>query len=892
MTTPKSLHIRSINSLHDLKINLTEVPLGICAVVGDNGAGKTTFLECMLPAPVWLDMPTRPGRGRDSFSNLFEYTTGRDGLIDMVQEYMGREYRHLITIDTGPNAKSVGELTAHLYIDGKPANNGKARTYREAVKRHLPQRELMMASAFSAQGGQGSFAKMDKAGRRSLFRTMLGLDHLQRLSERAAKHRKELDAQAGTLDRDGRRLDEDVARASELTRSIETMGERLPELRAKVEQAKADYISAQAAHATAAALLEQLDTARSAAVRRRRALEASREDHQRRRTQAADQLSRAERVLSQEQAIQAAVGRLAEAKRAHMQAIADYREHNAELKRLTTEADSRKRRLTVAESRKRRAAECLLFSAEADDNLVRYEVDADLLKAAQAKRPALSAEVVRTVKQHRIASDKLNDEKRAAGRELDRTQTQIAAATTAAAQLDDVPCSGRKWVTTYGSADDAEMGDGDRADCSTCPMLTSASAAKARLPELEAEILWLEALSVEVAKRERSLDALRKEADEATHSLGLCDREISKLAGADTRLQQAEEAIASRERWTADLKAAEEEIATLGPKAEADAIAKAQASRDKAEAAGRAASEAITQDGDVDEQLADLQRAKGRVPLLRDSIDRHEKGERDATAELETISVPADPETQRETVRQKKGVSSSASEHQELAQEDLERLVVSLAGLRGKREALGDIEERAAALGASRELVATRRAGLVLIERAFGAEGIQALEIDAAGPGVSDLCNELLQAMGCHLTVQLRTIREKTARRKQAEVFDILVHNSRTMKTLELAKTSGGETVLVEEAIKLAISVHVAQRMGGIDTIWRDECDGALSDAWAKRYPAMLRAACDLGGLSRCYLITHRPDVAMQADSVLVISDGEATLMHPSEYAETINTGA
>ena len=60
----------------------------------------------------------------------------------------------------------------------------------------------------------------------------------------------------------------------------------------------------------------------------------------------------------------------------------------------------------------------------------------------------------------------------------------------------------------------------------------------------------------------------------------------------------------------------------------------------------------------------------------------------------------------------------------------------------------------------TRERVGLRRHGWVLLERALGREGIQALEIDAAGPEVSQTCNELLQACyGPRFRVELRTIR-------------------------------------------------------------------------------------------------------------------------------------
>ncbi|MCH7478755.1 MAG: hypothetical protein IIA14_11740, partial [SAR324 cluster bacterium] len=197
---------------------------------------------------------------------------------------------------------------------------------------------------------------------------------------------------------------------------------------------------------------------------------------------------------------------------------------------------------------------------------------------------------------------------------------------------------------------------------------------------------------------------------------------------------------------------------------------------------------------------------------------------------------------------------------------------------RGRLEALGALEERTAALELHAAEVTTRRAGFRLVEEAFGRTGVQALEIDAAGPAVSDITNELLETVvGARFTVSLRTIQEASGSKRQKEVFEVDVLDGRSGRTGVHTGLSGGEKVLVSEALKLALAVYNARKSGVVlDTLWRDECDGALDPRVRRRFPAMLRKAVELGGFTRCWFVTHDPDVAAQADAVLLVEDGGA----------------
>ena len=159
---------------------------------------------------------------------------------------------------------------------------------------------------------------------------------------------------------------------------------------------------------------------------------------------------------------------------------------------------------------------------------------------------------------------------------------------------------------------------------------------------------------------------------------------------------------------------------------------------------------------------------------------------------------------------------------------------------------------------------------------AFGKNGIQALEIDAAGPEVSGLTNELLHAcFGSRFTVALETQAMKADGKDMKEIFDLRVIDSQEGVEGSAGDLSGGEKVIVAEALSLAIAVYNCERSSvPLKTLFRDECSGALSNENAVRYIEMLRRGIELGGFERCFFVAHQQELWELADKRLVFEDG------------------
>lgn len=746
--TPTRLTLRGVTRFdREMTLELSGITEGLIAVVGDNGAGKTTLIECMCPAPIYLEMPTRPG-------HLADNCRGRDSMIDLHFEHQGHAFRALVQIDIGASVKSRPSPEAYLYRDGEPLNNGKIRTYREAVAAHLPPAHMVLASAFAAQDGSGSFGALDVAGRRKLFRSMLGLDGMQQLADRATLHRRPLDGRASELDREATRLTEDREKSKTLRASIDALDGQTSELRAKAAATTEARDQTRADRAALATELEGLTAARA-------------------------------------------------------KAIEDQRRHALEVEDLARGIHTAEAELTDAEA-------LIARGDEIDRAAENARVILDRIQQAQQQQQEIATQLQHLDGRHREITQQGTQLRatlaQAAGTALIRASADVKRARELAEQAASVPCLGAELV---------HPGTGEAVDCSTCQFLSDATAAE-RIPALE---------TAEAAART------------TVNAVG----DTPELVGTRKRL-----AAVATDRTKVGANAQEVKAALTADKASAAAIPTLDVPR--------------------------LATARARAPVLKDSMNQRRTALAQAQARHDAITIPAPTVEVQGRLQELDSALTAAKLDAKAAAEALEAHLAAHAGLQGQLKALGDLDARDVDIEARRLLVATRRSGLVLVERAFGPEGIQALEIDAAGPGVSDLSNELLRAVDAPYTIQLRTVREASGGRRQKEVFDVIVHDGRDGLSRELGRMSIGEGVIVEEAIKLAIAVHVSQRSGGFDTIWRDESDGDLSDKNALRYPDMLRAALAMGGFKRCYFITHRPAVAAQADAEIRVGGGSASV--------------
>lgn len=300
---------------------------------------------------------------------------------------------------------------------------------------------------------------------------------------------------------------------------------------------------------------------------------------------------------------------------------------------------------------------------------------------------------------------------------------------------------------------------------------------------------------------------------------------------------------------------------------EAEASARDLASAEKALAElGAVAERAERLDGEIEEVRGVLEGARRKlgeaIAVVTEAQDAHQasRGARQAH-EAKRPEVPS-PER-----------LASLRRAETSAAQDVARAEEVLAGVREAVDALDaltvEIESATARVDDWREA-----------QRALGPDGVQALEVDAAGPEVSDLINELLHSCyGSRFTCRLETTALKADGSGTKEIFDLLVIDSQNGTEGSASDLSGGERVLVAEAVSLAIAIYNARRSRiPILDLWRDECAGALDYKRAPLYVEMLRKAARIGGFHRVYFIAHQRELWDLADSKIFVRDGHVSI--------------
>jgi exonuclease SbcC len=208
-------------------------------------------------------------------------------------------------------------------------------------------------------------------------------------------------------------------------------------------------------------------------------------------------------------------------------------------------------------------------------------------------------------------------------------------------------------------------------------------------------------------------------------------------------------------------------------------------------------------------------------------------------------------------------------------------LIARKALIKLRQEQFEIARTRLAQVEAELRTVRTEMEDFNYLAKVFGPEEIQLCEIQAAGPQVSTLVNALLE--GCFdnkFEIRFRTQRPKAGGRGMLDDFDVEVRNKNLDRTCLVDELSGGQFVLVNEAVNLGIGIYNMRQDEGIryETLFRDETVGALDAANAKEYVRMLRRAMDLGGFHQVIFICHTPLVWELADQILTVGDGHVAV--------------
>lgn len=838
----ETLSIKGVLRFRDeVSLDLRQLPQGLIAFVGENGAGKTTMLEAAL-AGTYRQFPSRD-------KEILDYVTRTDAHIETTFEMEGVGlFRSRLSLD-GPHRKSEGILT-QVGADGTQQilNDGKVSTYDQAVAKVLPPLELMLASVFAAQNRAGSFSVLDRKGRRELFGRLLGLEHMQTMAERASSAARLVQAEIDKLTtlRDVLARDAGDGLAQELEQraqqlqaesgQVECDRTELVRTLAEIEATLASLQDVAAQYAAARAQADRLDVEIQTSASQRHDALAGLERH-------------ATEAATQRQRLEAAT-------------------------RTTVQALQQQMTNRVALAADLDAADMALATVvkDADERIANNQ---KVLDGAEAIRAAVTAveEADAAVSRLRVRTNELMDARDTLTRREQIQQNALHDVALAEQQLE----AARRDV---GGLKNALFGE----NCAPCPLMTGAvelkAAAEARIPGLVEQCAAR-------ATIEQEIDAIR--ADRLA-----VERDLSTVGLEQAERERARNGFLSAAKRVTDLNLAEERIA--------------QHQARKVEAEETAARQ---RDGAHTREVVRLKELETRI-LLRERDGQQQAEQLEArltdrhaelTATVERLADTLQRATLERAAADDVVVATADASRQAIEQGALLALTrrewdATTARLATIRAQVDDLTRRREAFLAKRqelEATETRLESLhtdliewTVLFKALGRDGLQTIEIDEAGPTVSKFCNDLLESSyGPRFSVELVTQEAKREKGKDGslykDVFEVKVFDARDGgEARDIGDLSGGEKVIVEEALKSAISLLVNQKnQHPIRTMWRDETTGALNAENALHYMAMLRKVHELGGFHQTIFITHNDDCALLADAQVYFADGRVEVRLP-----------
>lgn len=801
-------------------LDLTSITGEIVAVTGANGAGKSTLFELygsVVPLNAkYIDTPTR--------GPLKGLASARDAYIEAtVKLNDGIEYTIRHTVDAF-NGKTATSVTAGGLDGAAVLEKGQVSEYLGWAQKHLPPASVFFATLFAAQGSKGLLG-MSPGDRKAVILRVRGLERLEALASLARAHQSTV---TGLLSLARARLDElgdvDVealrGECDRLAKVLDDLAaaELSAKLRLNEAQVAAKYRDKEISNFNA--LVIRLSNAQTRAAKAKTQME-----------EIALRIKNNQTILDQREEIEAAV---------------------ADVARLTSEIAGIDTRLSG-------------LSVDGE----RFKGDLRSLKEKSQSLSQQRAALERAIKNAMIViadAGKIHSAVASVSEVEDSLRAAEVERNTAFASLEEIQNAGgaskdeRIVALRQGLTDVEDAIENEWRPSLVCDVATKAKdaddlagRAEDQRPAaiLSARSAWKHAEGQVFIVRSQA-EALRRLAER------LPEIESAEQASADATLQAVEidEALLLNAQAQ---KAVDESLSELDSSITALSIQRSEVARQLITTENGA--KFATQLAVGDERLKTLREQESQA------IAEHAV----ATQEYLAIELGEEPEPLSTTEAEAdhllatREASKKAFDHQIV----LNSLTAAEKNQARRLELTAEID------AGNVELADWARLAIDL-----GKTGLQALEVDAAGPEMTALTNDLLRSCGdTRFTIEVSTNRLSADRKKEVEGCEIMVSDSRDGSVKSGEVLSGGEAVFVNEACSLALVMMYCRQSGAKNpTIVRDEAGSALDAERGPAWVAMMRRACEIVGASHLLYVDHNPELQTLADASIRINAGEVTV--------------
>jgi exonuclease SbcC len=195
--------------------------------------------------------------------------------------------------------------------------------------------------------------------------------------------------------------------------------------------------------------------------------------------------------------------------------------------------------------------------------------------------------------------------------------------------------------------------------------------------------------------------------------------------------------------------------------------------------------------------------------------------------------------------------------------------------LEGELVVFKELEREGADLRKKMIWIKSERTQWDYLTGACSKDGMRALEIEAVAPVLTQYANDMLtDTFG-----PTHTVRFETQDEEGREVLQIIVISSDGSET-PLEFKSGGERVWILKALRLAQTLISQEKSGRhFQASLMDEEDGALSLKNALKFIKLYRTFIKTAKMDLCFYISHRPEAVAMADSIIKFGKGGLSLI-------------